>query len=124
MEDWFALKDTCPYALYDDQSRLYAAVLRMQLRCARLHNPGESCVSPGTLGGLYVRCDVSRTRSSSSQLPGFDDERASTIFNIRVPFGAASTCALGLCLTFVLCPALARFRLARSFRVVSKDGEG
>ncbi|CAM9586597.1 unnamed protein product [Scytosiphon promiscuus] len=32
VEDWFTLKDTCPYALYDDQSRLYAAVLRMQLR--------------------------------------------------------------------------------------------
>lgn len=35
VEDWFTLKDTCPYALYDDQSRLYAAVLRMQLRCVR-----------------------------------------------------------------------------------------
>ncbi|CAN0119894.1 unnamed protein product [Ectocarpus sp. 12 AP-2014] len=33
VEDWFALKDTCPYAMYDDQSRLYAAILRMQLRC-------------------------------------------------------------------------------------------
>ncbi|CAM9637775.1 unnamed protein product, partial [Discosporangium mesarthrocarpum] len=33
VEDWFQLKDTCPYALYDDQSRLYAAILRMQLRC-------------------------------------------------------------------------------------------
>eukprot|EP00903_Cladosiphon_okamuranus_P020640 g18950.t1 len=32
VEDWFSLKDTCPYALYDDQSRLYAAILRMQLR--------------------------------------------------------------------------------------------
>ncbi|CAM9761331.1 unnamed protein product, partial [Ectocarpus sp. 4 AP-2014] len=32
VEDWFALKDTCPYAMYDDQSRLYAAILRMQLR--------------------------------------------------------------------------------------------
>ncbi|CAN0553033.1 unnamed protein product, partial [Laminaria digitata] len=32
VDDWFSLKDTCPYALYDDQSRLYAAILRMQLK--------------------------------------------------------------------------------------------
>lgn len=31
IDDWFGLKDRCPYALYDDQSRLYAAILRMQL---------------------------------------------------------------------------------------------
>jgi hypothetical protein len=32
LDDWFKLKDSCPFALYDDQSRLYAALLRMQLR--------------------------------------------------------------------------------------------
>jgi hypothetical protein len=32
VQDWFELKDVCPYALYDDQWRLYAALLRMQLR--------------------------------------------------------------------------------------------
>ena len=41
VEDWFALKDTCPYALYDDQSRLYAAILRMQLRYDMLCLPAR-----------------------------------------------------------------------------------
>jgi hypothetical protein len=32
VQDWFDLKDACPFAKYDDQWRLYAAILRMQLR--------------------------------------------------------------------------------------------
>ncbi|CAM9339605.1 unnamed protein product, partial [Phaeothamnion confervicola] len=32
VDDWFSLKDCCPHALYDDQARLYAAVLRMQIK--------------------------------------------------------------------------------------------
>ncbi|KAG5175134.1 hypothetical protein JKP88DRAFT_265920 [Tribonema minus] len=36
VDDWFKLKDSCPFAMYDDQSRLYAALLRMQLRAANV----------------------------------------------------------------------------------------
>ena len=66
VEDWFALKDTCPYAMYDDQSRLYAAVLRMQLRCARLRNPGRvvCTVALVTLADCLRYC-ASQIRSST-----------------------------------------------------------
>ncbi len=32
VEDWFSLKDECPYAKFHDQQRLYIALLHMVLK--------------------------------------------------------------------------------------------
>lgn len=77
VEDWFTLKDTCPYALYDDQSRLYAAVLRMQLRCVpRTTQGGHAHTLPFPRGQPTIpsarRCSRSY-RSHRKSASGFED---------------------------------------------------